>query len=159
MRNAVSKVLVALFACQVASASLAAEIYRWVDDQGRTHLSDVVPEKYKSSATKVESRQFELSESQRKEAAARTAQETEAKRVAAHASAASSPGQARISASAASQPGTSGGSDCDRRWQAYRESQECFAPYLRRDAGPPPEAFERCKQVENPSQLCGPSKW
>lgn len=29
----------------------AADIYRWVDEQGRTHLSDVVPDRYRDSAT------------------------------------------------------------------------------------------------------------
>ena len=31
--------------------ALAGEIYRWVDDAGQTHLSDVVPEMYKPRAT------------------------------------------------------------------------------------------------------------
>ena len=35
-------------------AAGAAEIYRWVDDKGVTNVSDVVPEKYKKVAQRVE---------------------------------------------------------------------------------------------------------
>jgi hypothetical protein len=157
--------IVAFVAGLATTPVLAADIYRWVDENGRTQMSDVVPERYRSRATRVDSRQFELSDAQRKEAAARAERER-----AAEAEARARRAQAPVDPAAASAPaGASaptprvqpnrGGSECDRLWQDYRESQECFAPYQRVQIGPSAEAFKRCKQVDNPSQKCGPSKW
>lgn len=143
--------------------SLSATIYRWVDDQGRTHLSDSVPERYESKAIKIDSKQFELPASERAAAAARLARERAQRAQAADAqarataTAASAPAQA--ASNATQSPASYGaGTECDRLWQAYHESQACFAPYQSRHRGTKAEAFESCKPVENPSQRCGPAK-
>jgi len=59
----------------VAFAASATVIYRWIDENGRTHVSDVVPEKYKKSATRVDSAQYEAPPESRKEAEQRAAKE------------------------------------------------------------------------------------
>ena len=51
-----------------ALSAQAAVIYRWVDEDGRTHVSDVVPEKYRKSATRVDSSRSEIPTEQRKQA-------------------------------------------------------------------------------------------
>jgi septal ring factor EnvC (AmiA/AmiB activator) len=138
----------------------AANIYRWTDEQGRTHLSDTVPERYKKVAIQVDSKEFELSEREKSDAAARLAKEraqAEAAAQRARADAAARPAAASVQASAASSASDKTESECDRLWRTYTESQECFAPYQTR-FGTRPEAFERCKSVENPSQRCGPAK-
>ncbi|HEX9450848.1 MAG TPA: DUF4124 domain-containing protein [Burkholderiales bacterium] len=56
------------FSIMLFSPLYAADIYRWVDENGRIQFSDVVPEKYKKSAKRMDSRQYELSPEQRKEA-------------------------------------------------------------------------------------------
>jgi hypothetical protein len=135
----------------------AAGIYRWVDESGRTQLSDVVPEKYKSTAQRIETKQFELSATQRADAAAR------AERERAQAQAATTrpkpDAQPPAPSATASAAAPRAGTECDRLWQEYRAAQECFAPYQRRNSGVAPEAFQKCQTVENPSQRCGPSKW
>lgn len=52
------------------SIANATDIYRWVDDQGRIHIADSIPEHYRSNATRIDSKQFELSESERSAALA-----------------------------------------------------------------------------------------
>jgi len=42
-----------VFLASAMSSAGAATIYRWVDDQGKTHYSEVVPEKYIKRATPV----------------------------------------------------------------------------------------------------------
>ena len=154
-----------LFICGILlfSSVHATDIYRWVDDKGRTQISDVVPEKYKASATKIDSRKYELSADQRAEAAARAARERasaeEGKRrdaleaAAAAASAASGPAPAQTPPRAT----VDAKSDCATLHRIYQQSQECFAPYITSN-GIKPEAFAKCTQVVSPSAKCGPSK-
>ena len=39
--------------CLLASVAVAATVYRWVDEQGKVHYSDLVPERYKNTAKPV----------------------------------------------------------------------------------------------------------
>ncbi|MEO8021143.1 DUF4124 domain-containing protein [Polaromonas sp.] len=147
-----------------AGLSQAADIWRWVDEHGRTHMADSVPERYKAAATKIESQKFQLSESERAAAAARAAKDRE--RLAAietqrsRAEAAQLPASSPVSA--ASSPGGQSSTDkpeteCDALWRTYHDSQRCFAPHLF-PRGIKAEAFQQCKIVLSPSQRCGPAK-
>jgi hypothetical protein len=55
----------------LAFSAFGADIYVWTDENGKTHLADSVPPKYKASAQRIDSRQFELTPEQRREADAR----------------------------------------------------------------------------------------
>src|SRR5688572_21957921 len=59
----------------VASPVPAADLYRWVDENGRTQLSDRPPSKAPGAIVRQDARQFEQTEGQRREAAARTARD------------------------------------------------------------------------------------
>jgi hypothetical protein len=145
----------------VALAAGATVIYRWVDENGRTHVSDVVPEKYRNSAVRIDSGQYEVSPAQRKEAQERAAREKAladeaAKRrastpPAAPASGASAPVAARRPAQ-----GVTDATDCETWWRLYRESQECFGAYRTVRGGIKPEAFEKCNPIPSPELKCGP---
>jgi len=159
-----SRLVLSIICCALALVAHATDIYRWVDDQGRTHFADVVPERYKSVATKIDSKSSELSEGARAEAAARAARErTQAEFEAAQRarSQAAKTAAPPLSTSTASQPprNDSGETECDRLWRAYRESAECFAPYMRRRGGTRVEAYQHCQQLPSPAQQCGPPKW
>ena len=142
------------------SAAQATDIYQWVDESGRTHLSDVVPEKYKHSAKRVDSTRFEVSPRQRAEAEARAAREREQ----ATKAAASAPGgprgergaaadRPRRAPAAASAPGNS--ADCASLRRQYAQSQECFAPFQNTNGSMKPGAYEKCAEVPDPSPKCG----
>jgi len=145
------------------SIAQAADIYQWVDESGRTHLSDVVPEKYKHSAKRVDSRLFEVSPQQRAEAEARAARERDqAAKGATEAPAgvrgerAAALGGAAAASAAASAGAPGNASDCASLRRQYAESQACFAPFLNVNGSYKPGAFEKCTQLPDPSPKCGP---
>ena len=159
-------VLVIAFGAMAFSPLYAADIYRWVDDSGRVQLSDRVPEKFKDKAIRIDSRQYELTHEQRKEADARKESEkvraTEAaereKRVratpaAAPASAASAPASAASAAAPASAAKTSG-NDCTSLRKRFAENNECLSPFFT-TSGVKPEGFAKCgPAVPYPTQEC-----
>lgn len=154
---------VALAALLVLGVAVAhsATIYRWVDEKGRTHLSDVVPEKYRKSAKRTDSGQYEVPAERRKEAEARAAKD---KARAAEAARARASQAAAAPASAASAPapakrpaeGVTESTDCDTWWRLFQESQDCFGPFRNVKGGIKPEAFEQCNPIPSPELKCGP---
>ncbi|MEO7335455.1 MAG: DUF4124 domain-containing protein [Caldimonas sp.] len=138
----------------------AGEIYRWVDDQGRTQLSDTVPDKYRKSAVKVDSRAYEVSPEQRKRADAQAARvKAQARDTGPKAMSPEIPARGgRALAGAASIGGASGakGADCATLRRVYRESQECFAPFVMANGATNAGAFKTCgPAVPDPSPTCG----
>ena len=144
----------------------AADLYRWVDESGRTQFSDTVPEKYRKSAVKIDSRRYELSTEQRAEADERAAL-AEKSRLAdaqrkkaladASASAAAAPGAASLGKSTARKPADPA-TDCETLQRLYRESEDCFAPFKMVGGATKAEAFQKCTAVENPTPKCGTPK-
>jgi hypothetical protein len=41
---------------------------------------------------------------------------------------------------------------CARKWDRYRKSQECFAPYHNVDGTMKPGAFDNCTDIKYPSE-------
>lgn len=144
-----------------ALSAQAAVIYRWVDENGRTHVADVVPERYKSSAIRIDSSQFEVSPEQRRQAeraAARDKALTEeaAKRRQSTQAIQSSASASRRTALKRPTQGVTDSTDCET-WRAlYRESMECFAPFRTTKGATKAEAFEKCNPIPSPELKCGP---
>jgi hypothetical protein len=125
----------ALLACTIilVSSVHGTDIYRWVDADGHVQFSDVVPPKYKESATKFDSRRYELSADQRREVETRFAQEKlraeEAKRRLARAEAVAHTDEASAPVTVPSTPPTfNEKADCATQYRLYLESVACFAP-------------------------------
>lgn len=144
----------------------ATVIYRWVDENGRTHVSDVVPPKYMKSATRVDSSESAVSperKRQAEEAAARTkafADEAARRRQSAQASApaaaaASAPASAATTIKRPAQ-GVTDDTDCETWRRLYRESEDCFGPYRTTRGATKAEAFEKCNPIPSPELKCGP---
>jgi Domain of unknown function (DUF4124) len=141
--------------CLLASVAVAATVYRWVDDQGKVHYSDVVPERYRSKAKPVNAPAAEPTPEQQREAVERAQSEK------ARASAPSS-SRSSLPLSARPAPATSAPSrkrpvqvpneqtDCETWQRLYMESIECFDPYRTVGGGIKPEAFEACNVVPEP---------
>jgi hypothetical protein len=139
-------VSIALF----ASAAHAADIYRWVDEKGQTHVSDTVPPQYKQRATKVDTSVSKVSEQQRAEAAARAAKEKAA--VAGNnqqPDAAKSPATGELAADP--KPGASGINDqrarCVEWRRSYEQSQDCFNQYRTVTGAIRSEGYQACTEV------------
>jgi hypothetical protein len=139
----------------------AADIYRWVDEQGRTHWSDVVPEKYRGSATRTDTRQHELTPEQRREAEERAARDRARLTVPPVPLVTGSPPQATPTVSVppvVKRPTeqVTESTDCATWWRLYRESQACFGPFHTVGGGLKPEAFDHCNEIPSPRPKCGP---
>jgi len=145
----------------VSSATLATVVYRWVDEDGRTHVSDVVPEKYRRSARPVDLGAYEVSPDARKQAEERAARDKAAaatkppaqgQKTPQAASAASTPPSRRPSQTVTST------TDCATWRRLYQESLDCFGPYRTTRGGIKPEAFDNCNLIPSPDEKCGPRR-
>lgn len=143
-----------------ALSAQATVIYRWVDDNGRTHVSDVVPEKYRKSATRIDSSESAVSperKRQAEEAAARIKALADERARSHQDRPASAPAPAAASAPT-KRPAQSvtDDTDCETWRRLYRESEDCFGPYRTTRGGTKAEAFEKCNPIPSPELKCGP---
>lgn len=158
LRAAIPAALFSAGLAAIAFSVQAAEIYKWTDEDGRTHFADSVPDRYKSAATRVDPGSSEVPDTQRKEAEARAAKEKSAMNRAREKS-----GNSGLPAG--TKPATGGSAtadarraaDCEILFRRYRESQECFAPYRLANGALRVEAYQRCTEVPDPSRRCGPT--
>lgn len=137
----------------------AADIYRWVDENGRPHFSDTVPENYRSTATRIDLPHATPTAAQRQEAESRAAKdrakasEVDNKDHSNKKSAVSGMGTKPVAPGNQSSA-TGQGNDCETLFRLYWKSQECFGPY-RLPNGIKAEAFQHCTVVPDPSPKCG----
>lgn len=155
------RVLLVGSALLLALSAEAAVIYRWVDENGRTHVSDVVPERYRKSAIRIDSSRSEVSPEQRQQAeraaakeralAEETAKRRQGTQAIRPAASASRPATAKRPAQ-----GVTDSTDCETWLALYRESMECFGPFRTTKGATKVEAFEKCNPIPSPELKCGP---
>lgn len=157
--------LVTLALAMLAPDLGATSICRWVDANGRTQMSDVVPDAYKNVATCTNSQQYELSPQQRLEAEKRAADERSLSGTDPHGGPAQTPsGSARPASSASPSrekrptQTVTDATDCQTWWRLYDESSDCFGPFKTTQGGIKPEAFDQCNEVKSPELKCGPRR-
>jgi len=138
--------LLAFLSLSVSFSAHATDIYRWVDDKGKVHFSDSVPEKYKRSATQTDSRRYELNEAQLRERAERASRNAVMPQ-----SSGSLTQQGRPQA-AANPPEQA---DCAALRRQYLESQDCFGRFRNVNGSIKAEAFQHCTEVQDPTPKCG----
>jgi len=160
--------LIAVALALLSPVARSTSICRWVDDNGRTQISDVVPQKYKKSATCSDSQKYELSAEQKREVEQREAEAQIRKRqemAGPPTNAASSPPRSK---GATAKPGAKSAKrptevitddpDCQTRWRIYDESGECFGPYRTTRGATKPEGFDMCNDIPSPEIMCGPRR-
>lgn len=138
----------------------AADIYRWVDENGQIHLSDKVPERYRRSAVKVDPGPTQVSPEQQRQAQERNARikaaADEGERRQAEEEAARRTAPVPPASALRPRPAPPRSASCEDLVRRYRASQACFAPYRMANGALRPEAFERCgPDVADPSAQCG----
>jgi hypothetical protein len=148
--------------CLLASAlvnAAGAAVYRWVDDQGKVHYSEVVPQRYQGVAKRMDAPANEPSAEQRREALARAQQEaTRAADMASERAADRQhlPARTPVAVDAPKPAGTrpaqtpNDQTDCKTWQRLYEESIDCFGPYRTVGGGIKPGAFEACNVVAEP---------
>jgi hypothetical protein len=167
-RKGVSKMKICLplatLSLSLLSASVqATSLCRWLDESGRTQIAEVVPEKYRKVAVCTDSKKYELSPDQRRDAEQRVADDRARAREAAAQAPSDRTSRAPRPARAASQAGAkrptevvTADTDCTTWWRIYDESVECFGPYRTTRGATKPEGFDRCNVVASPEPRCGP---
>jgi hypothetical protein len=99
-----------------------AEIYKWVDEKGKTHFGDRVPEKYQKKADNVEVNIRQPTEEEIAEAEKRNAELANSTRLME-----TSNRSTRSSSGTSSKKTRQYASEYDRKMAEYRESQMCYA--------------------------------
>jgi hypothetical protein len=149
--------------CLLASAlvnAAGAEVYRWVDEQGKVHYSEVVPQRYQGVAKRIDAPANEPSAEQRRDALARAQQEkAKAAQMASERIAererltpASTPTTVAAPQPTGKRPVQTPNdqTDCTTWQRLYLESIECFGPFRTVGGGIKPGAFEVCNVVAEP---------
>jgi len=121
--RALRRIFLLLMLCAVAGTAAAADVYRWVDEKGKVHYGDTVPDKYKKVAKLVAAQDVPSADDQR--AAQQRANQDKGRLQ-----------QLRSAreAAALSQP-VSGAEDpnkklsCADQWARYNDSSACFESY------------------------------
>jgi len=143
-------------------SAAAGEIYRWVDETGRTQISDTVPERYRATAKRYDARQYERTEEQQRRAAAEaseTARALEPPKAMAPDTTAAAPDPAAPTSPPSQLPIVDPNTgDCDALHLQYKLAQECFAPYRTREGRIRGAAFQYCTDVPAPPKRCGIQK-
>jgi uncharacterized protein DUF4124 len=150
----ISRIILTLF-LSTACLAARADVYRWVDENGKTHYGEVVPEKYKQKSRRVDGTGPEVSGAQRQEAEERAAREKAKLEALQKSRDAKEDAQARSPTAPAAQAGD----ECEK----YLESLACFDKFSGTASNPSPsggrvfhrgeikpEAFEQCKVVPQP---------
>lgn len=127
----------------------AAEVYKWVDENGRVHYGNSVPDAQKSKAKAVELKGAQLTADQRAAAEARLEREKAALQ---EMSRKREPTQPPVATLPAPKPAPAGGKPtCEQEWARFHQSAACFAPYRLATGGIKAEAFKVCAEVPTPS--------
>jgi len=149
------KIALLLFLCAVSLVARAGDVFKWVDENGKVHYGESVPERYKQHAKKVDLSGVEVSDEQRQEAEARRAREK------AQAESLQGTREARTGAPQPAAPPPpdvpKSGNECQEQMKKYLESQDCFAPYRNANGGINPEAFQHCSEVKQPVGCAAPA--
>jgi len=143
----VHRVAFLLLLGSMSLSTYGADIFRWVDENGKVHYGDSIPDRYKQKAKKIDPKSDEVTGAQRQEAQERVAREKAKAESIRKAREAKSDGAPQGSA-----PSTlAGDGGCEDQLKKYLESQTCFAPYRLKDGGIKPEAFQNCTEVKEPT--------
>ena len=156
---AIALPVLALCLCATSTLAGAATIYRWTDEQGKTHYTEIVPPQHQKTAKPLSPPATDPSAAQQRDAQDRAArlksQATESRRAAPQPESAAPPASA-ASAPAAKRPRQVPDEQTDcRTWaRLYQESLDCFGPYRTARGAMREEAFTHCTPVLAPPSRC-----
>ena len=134
--------------------ALAGDIYRWKDEQGRTHMGDTVPAQYKANAVKSSSKAFDLPQQQVIDAGtARAKQISDAEKIR---TSQNNPQprdgnqpSAPVNAASTDSPRV-GETTCQEQQRAYAESTSCFENFKNSNGSTKAEGFLKCRDLKEP---------
>ena len=146
-------ILSSLFAASLLATPAMAEMYKWVDENGKTHFGDSVPLKYQQQADKLNKAvaPTDQQKAEAAEAASRTkalAREYDYRN---HEKNIEKLKRAEQGKETAEKDEPKPGS-CAAKLKAYHESASCFNRYRNANGSLKAEAYEKCKDVPSPEE-------
>ena len=154
-RNKKIRFAIFLFGIWFGLAAYAAEIYRWVDENGRTHFSDKPPQQTKRPVARIDSQQFEISPEQRQSAEAHAAAEKARLADIANRKEPEAPISSLPAPKASSTGFKPAATECATLLQRFKDHSECMAPFMNVGGSFKPNAFETCgPAVPYPAKEC-----
>ena len=112
----------------VAALPAQAEIFKWIDESGRTHFGEVVPDKYQKSATSLAPQPTNTIEGANLRG----------------------PGIKPTATAPATPPEPSAADKCLAEQERYRKSQDCLAAHRNANGSFRPEVLQNCEDVPKP---------
>lgn len=150
-----------LVVCALVAAlpgPVLAQVYKWVDENGKVHYGDAPPEQAQGKKKSVKINTPAPSPADREAALKRAEEErrkldqfTQTRR-----SAEAKAKQDKPATATAGSTAPANETPCQKEWREFREKAACFAPYRTATGGIRPEAYERCKEAVQPSSPCPP---
>jgi FtsZ-interacting cell division protein YlmF len=130
-----------------------AELFKWVDENGKTHYGDQVPERYqqKQQSLKVDKAP---SQDERNAALLRIQKEKNAANAMKAQRDARSELAGRPAKSAPAGPANE--TACQKEWRVFLDSKTCFQPFRTANGGIRAEAYQHCKEMPEPRSICPP---
>lgn len=149
----IKSIVISTALCSFGLPAHSLDIYRWVDDLGKIHMADVVPEKYRTTEKLVSYQRDNISDAERQNAGVRAAS-NKRPLVPEQVDAITQP--TIVNAPKTVQPVQQ--LTCAQKWDDYYRSQECFAPYMIRNGSGGsilrPEAYQNCQEIKTPTMEC-----
>lgn len=126
----------------LAALPARADIYKWVDESGRTHFGEEPPAKYMKKATALTPQPTNTipGDKLRGNSPARSS-DAEAGAESSHSEAPPPPDTGKPADTPL---------DCQGQWQKFRDSQACFARYRNANGSLRVEAKDNCENMEQP---------
>lgn len=138
----------------MAGRVAAADVVRWVDEKGRTHYGNVVPQEYEGVTKPVRSG-VEVTPEQRRNAELQAERERALAAQDAQLTGNRGPAQPAVRSPAGLPRPVAGNASpnavCEADWRDYRASEACFARYKVVGGGLKSEAFQVCRQLTRPT--------
>lgn len=140
------KIVLVLFLSFYVGITNAAT-YKWVDERGNTNFGDSVPDKYKEKAKKIEVKHNSLPDSQNESTTKKPSYKTNSTRT-------TNQEQSEDLKTIQSEPTTNiqinKEESCKEKFRRFKESQDCFAPYLTKGGFIKEEALLHCTALPKP---------
>ena len=137
-----------LYLCAISIAGYGADIYKWVDEKGVTHFGDTPPDASRIKPKKLDLIVHEPTNAERRDADAKAARDK------ARSAIPEEPSTAPQVVTMPSPPprSMSAQDQYELNMKKYRESQDCFGPYITAGGGIKAEAFEHCTDMKEPKR-------
>lgn len=130
-----------IFMLLLAPLANASEIYKWIDENGKAHFGDVIPERYKKSSSRIDAKPVNTMESRHPKSGIERSQAGQEN---------SPPTPVATSKGKESTRFKSDAEKCREQMQKFQESEACFSRFRNTNGSVKDGAFQECEDIKRP---------